>query len=217
MSSRTMCRRLAARKHHLCVSLRRGSLCLYPAPLRRSARRAPYRRKSWMCAARHGRLHRSGGAGGREQASADLFIDCSGFAGAADRAGPADRLPDWTHWLPCDRAMRCRAKNWVLPRRTRARPRRAAGWQWRIPLQHRTGNGLRLLERLHQDDAPADTLMSNPRRTAAGRARKLRFTTGMRRSSGIATAWRWDSRAVSWSARVDQHLHDPVGIARLVN
>src|SRR6267142_67720 len=56
----------AARQHHLCVSLRRGSLCPLSAPLRRSARRAPYRREGRGCAAaRHRRLHRSGGAGGR--------------------------------------------------------------------------------------------------------------------------------------------------------
>ncbi|MDP8913983.1 MAG: tryptophan 7-halogenase, partial [Pseudomonadota bacterium] len=73
----------------------------------------------------------------------DLFIDCSGFRGLLIEQQLQTGYEDWTHWLPCDRAVAVPSAN--LPGNldpfTRSTAR-SAGWQWRIPLQHRTGNGL---------------------------------------------------------------------------
>src|SRR5690606_38183310 len=76
--------------------------------------------------------------GGREIA-ADLFIDCSGFRGLLIEQALKSGYVDWTHWLPCDRAVAvpCASTSDPIPY-TRATAR-SAGWQWRIPLQHRVG------------------------------------------------------------------------------
>ncbi len=78
----------------------------------------------------------------RAPSTGDLFIDCSGFRGLLIEGALKTGYDDWTHWLPCDRAVRR-----ALARRSRPptpytrSTAREAGWQWRIPLQHRTGNG----------------------------------------------------------------------------
>jgi tryptophan halogenase len=71
----------------------------------------------------------------------DLFIDCSGFRGLLIEQTLKTGYEDWTHWLPCDRAVAvpCASVQPLTPY-TRSTAHRA-GWQWRIPLQHRTGNG----------------------------------------------------------------------------
>ncbi len=111
----------------------------------------------------------------------DLFIDCSGFRGLLIEQTLKTGYVDWTHWLPCDRAM-------VLPSEgvapvtpyTRATAR-AAGWQWRIPLQHRVGNGYVYSSQYISDDEAATTLLANLDGKALAEPRPLRFTTGMRR------------------------------------
>ncbi|MEL6692707.1 MAG: tryptophan halogenase family protein, partial [Pseudomonadota bacterium] len=72
---------------------------------------------------------------------ADLYIDCSGFRGVLIEQALQTGYDDWSEWLPCNRAVAvpCEARGQLLPY-TRATARKA-GWQWRIPLQHRTGNG----------------------------------------------------------------------------
>ena len=78
---------------------------------------------------------------GGEVIAADLFIDCSGFRGLIIEQAMKTGYEDWTHWLPCDRAMAvpcARVEPFTPYTRATARP---AGWQWRIPLQHRIGNG----------------------------------------------------------------------------
>jgi tryptophan halogenase len=74
--------------------------------------------------------------------SADLFIDCSGFRGLLIEGALHSGYEDWTHWLPCDRAIAvpCRSDPGPLTPYTRATAY-GAGWRWRIPLQHRVGNG----------------------------------------------------------------------------
>ncbi|WP_227651321.1 tryptophan 7-halogenase, partial [Klebsiella pneumoniae] len=76
-----------------------------------------------------------------ETIAADLFIDCSGFRGLIIEQAMKTGYENWTHWLPCDRAIAvpCARTEPFTPY-TRATAR-TAGWQWRIPLQHRTGNG----------------------------------------------------------------------------
>ncbi|WP_419810057.1 tryptophan halogenase family protein [Sphingomonas sp.] len=113
----------------------------------------------------------------------DLFIDCSGFRGLLIEEALETGYESYAQWLPCDRAV---AVPCALPTPgepdpfTRSTARRA-GWQWRIPLQHRMGNGLVYSsEFLDDDDAEAQLLASLEREQLAD-ARRLTFTAGRRR------------------------------------
>jgi tryptophan 7-halogenase len=111
----------------------------------------------------------------------ELFIDCSGFRGLLIEQALETGYVDWTHWLPCDRAIAvpCARADSITPY-TRSTAR-SAGWQWRIPLQHRTGNGyVYSSEHVGVDEATA-TLLGNLDGEALGVPRPLSFTTGMRR------------------------------------
>ncbi len=119
-------------------------------------------------------------ADGRDIAG-DLFIDCSGFRGLLIEEALQTGYEDWSHWLPCDRAVAApcaRAGDFTPYTRSTAR---AAGWQWRIPLQHRTGNGYVYCSRFIGDDEAAGTLLSHLDAPAQATPRPLRFTTGRRR------------------------------------
>ena len=111
----------------------------------------------------------------------DLFIDCSGFRGLLIEEALHTGYEDWRHWLPCDRALAvpcARAGEFTPYTRSTAR---AAGWQWRIPLQHRTGNGHVYCSDFISDDEAAATLLANLDGPALGSPRPLRFTTGRRK------------------------------------
>ncbi|HEY0414119.1 MAG TPA: tryptophan halogenase family protein [Allosphingosinicella sp.] len=116
---------------------------------------------------------------GRE-IEADLFIDCSGFRGLIIGAALGIGYEDWTRWLPCDRAVAvpCAHGGEFAPC-TRSTAR-AAGWQWRIPLQHRIGNGYVYSSRHVSDDEAAATLLANLDGEPLAEPRPLRFTTGRR-------------------------------------
>lgn len=108
----------------------------------------------------------------------DLFFDCSGFVSLL--LGRTLRVPfeDWTHWLPCDRAWAVPSANHGEPHPfTRATARRA-GWQWRIPLQHRAGNGIVYCSDLMADDEACETLLESIGGELLAEPRQLRFTTG---------------------------------------
>ena len=111
----------------------------------------------------------------------DLFIDCSGFRALLIEQELAAGFDDWSEWLPCNRA-------WAVPCSnggdsspyTRATAREA-GWQWRIPLQHRVGNGHVYCDAYMGEQAAVDVLMAHLESEAIAEPRQLRFTTGKRR------------------------------------
>jgi tryptophan 7-halogenase len=111
----------------------------------------------------------------------DLFIDCSGFRGLLIEEALHTGFVDWSRWLPCNRAWAMPSANVGDPppfTRATARP---AGWQWRIPLQHRVGNGYVYCSEFVSDDEAAHTLRSNLEGAALADPRPLKFTAGMRR------------------------------------
>jgi tryptophan 7-halogenase len=112
----------------------------------------------------------------------EFFIDCSGFRGLLIEGALKTGYEDWTQWLPCDRAVAapCRTGGEGMIPFTRASARKA-GWQWRIPLQHRTGNGHVYCSQFMSDDEAAATLMDNLDGAPLADPRFLRFTTGRRK------------------------------------
>ena len=111
----------------------------------------------------------------------DLFIDCTGFFGLLIEKTLKTGYEDWTHWLPCDRAvaMPCAHGPEGLSPYTRSTAR-PAGWQWRIPLQHRVGNGHIYCSRHMSEDEATAILMDNLEGEALAEPRPLRFVTGRR-------------------------------------
>ncbi|GGC98175.1 tryptophan halogenase family protein [Aquisalinus flavus] len=153
-----------------------------------------------------------------EEIGGDLFIDCTGFrAVLIGQALGADYV-DWTHWLPCDRAVAVPSAPLPdLPPYTRAQAQRA-GWQWRIPLQHRTGNGHVYCSDFLSDDEAAATLIANLETEALGDPRQLAFTTGHRE-----TFWKGNCIALGLAAGFMEPLESTSihlvqsGISRLIN
>jgi tryptophan halogenase len=120
----------------------------------------------------------------------DLFIDCSGARGLLIQQQLNVGYEDWNHWLPCDRAMAvpsARFEESALYTRAMARP---VGWQWRIPLQHRNGNGLVYSSRHCSDDQAAAILLSNLDSEPLGEPRIIPFRTGRARRQ-------WDRNVVA--------------------
>jgi tryptophan halogenase len=113
----------------------------------------------------------------------ELFIDCSGFRGLLIEQTLATGYEDWTDWLPADRAVAvpCVSAASLTPY-TRSTAHKF-GWQWRIPLQHRTGNGHVYCSRFISDDEAAATLLSNLDGEALADPRFIRFQTGMRKQA----------------------------------
>ena len=111
----------------------------------------------------------------------DFFIDCSGFRGLLIEQALGTGYDDWTHWLPCDRTVAvCCARIEDPAPYTRSTAQRA-GWQWRIPLQHRTGNGHVYCSAYVDDDEATQTLLANLDGELLDEPRHLRFRTGKRK------------------------------------
>jgi tryptophan 7-halogenase len=120
----------------------------------------------------------------------ELFIDCTGFRALLIGQTLGIGYDDWTHWLPCDRAVAlpCAKVADMLPY-TRSTAQ-TAGWQWRIPLQHRTGNGYVYASQYLSDEDAEATLRAGLDGEALANANKLRFTTGRRQKF-------WDKNVVA--------------------
>ena len=113
--------------------------------------------------------------------SGQLFIDCSGFRGLLIERALNTGYEDWTHWLPCDRAVAVPSQKVSAATPYTRSTARSSGWQWRIPLQHRTGNGHVYSSQCISDDEAAGTLLGNLDSRPLGEPRVLKFTTGRRR------------------------------------
>lgn len=112
----------------------------------------------------------------------DLFVDCSGFAGLLIERELAAGFEDWGLWLPCDRALAVPSSgDGALRPYTRAIAR-PGGWQWQIPLQHRTGNGYVYSSAHLSDDAAAATLLADLPGQPLSEPRPLRFAAGRRKA-----------------------------------
>jgi tryptophan halogenase len=113
--------------------------------------------------------------------TADLFIDCSGFRGLLIEQCLDTGYLDWSAMLPCDRAVALPTANpEARPPYTQATAR-PAGWHWRIPLQHRTGNGYVYAGAQISDDAALTDLVTTIGQEPLAEPRFLRFVTGRRR------------------------------------
>ncbi|MFC3092921.1 tryptophan 7-halogenase [Alteromonas sediminis] len=112
----------------------------------------------------------------------DLFIDCTGFRGLLIEEALQTGYEDWSHWLPCDRAVAvpCESNGPPIPY-TRATAH-TAGWQWRIPLQHRTGNGHVYCSKYMTDNEATNILLKNLDGKPIADPKPLRFKTGRRKA-----------------------------------
>jgi len=125
----------------------------------------------------------------------DLFVDCSGFRALLVGGTMGVGWHDWSEWLPCDRALAvpCASAAELTPF-TRSTARRG-GWQWRIPLQHRIGNGHVFSSAFCSEQEASDTLLANLDGPALGEPRLLRFQAGRR-----ARAWEGNVVAIGLSS-----------------
>ncbi|NBW47180.1 MAG: tryptophan 7-halogenase [Betaproteobacteria bacterium] len=120
----------------------------------------------------------------------DFFIDCSGFRGILIEETLKTGWEDWSHWLPCDRAVAVPCENArELTPYTRSTAR-TAGWQWRIPLQHRIGNGHVHSSKFISEDEATALLMSNLDGAPLAEPRTIKFRTGKRNRA-------WNANVVS--------------------
>ncbi|MEL6568427.1 MAG: tryptophan halogenase family protein [Pseudomonadota bacterium] len=148
----------------------------------------------------------------------ELFIDCSGFRGRLIEGALETGYEDWHRYLPVDRAIAlpCEMAGPPVPY-TRATAHEA-GWQWRIPLQHRTGNGHVYCSAFTSDEAALDRLSGSLDGGPIAEPKPLRFTTGHRRKF-----WNKNVVALGLAAGFMEPLESTsihlvqTGIARLIS
>ncbi|HEY6814096.1 MAG TPA: tryptophan halogenase family protein [Croceibacterium sp.] len=118
-----------------------------------------------------------------ERIAGDLFIDCSGFRALLIGETLGVGYEDWSRWLPVDRAIPVPTPNVGPPDPFTRSTAHGAGWQWRIPLQHRTGNGHVYCSEFIGDDEAEHVLRANLEAEPFADPRVIRFTTGRRKQS----------------------------------
>jgi len=125
----------------------------------------------------------------------DFFVDCSGFRGLLINQTLGVDYEDWSHWLPNDSALAVQSEA-VLPVRPYTQSiAHSAGWRWRIPLPHRTGNGVVYSSGFMDQAAAEDVLLSGLDAERIGDPRPIKFTTGKRKQ-----AWRKNCVAIGLSS-----------------
>ena len=111
----------------------------------------------------------------------DFFVDCSGFRGLLIEQTMKSGYEDWTHWLPCDRAVAVGSESADAPLPYTRATAHSAGWQWRVPLQNRLGNGHVYCSKYMSDDEASHILMNNLDGEALSEPKQLYFKTGHRK------------------------------------
>jgi tryptophan halogenase len=117
---------------------------------------------------------------GDRRVAGGFFIDCTGFRSLL--LGQKLEIPyiDWSHWLPCNSALAVPSESSDAIRPYTQASARTAGWQWQIPLQHRTGNGHVYCSSFISDDEATTTLINNLEGRQLADPRPIRFTSGRR-------------------------------------
>ena len=125
-----------------------------------------------------------------ERVAGDLFVDCTGFRGLLIEQTLNAGYEDWRHWLQTDSALAVQTESTgTIPPYTRAIAR-SAGWQWRIPLQSRVGNGLVFCSAHQEGDAAREELLGNLEGEPLTEPRLIQYVTGRRRKA-------WDKNVVA--------------------
>jgi tryptophan halogenase len=120
---------------------------------------------------------------GGEQVLGDVFIDCTGFRGLLIGDNLDVGYEDWSHWLAADSAIAVQTQAVEAPRPYTRAIAHSAGWQWRIPLQNRVGNGIVYSSQFLSDDKARETLLANLTGETITEPRQLRFKTGRRKKA----------------------------------
>jgi tryptophan halogenase len=115
-----------------------------------------------------------------EHINGDLFIDCTGFRALLIGQALHVGYQDWSHQLCCDSAIAVQTESEATPVPYTRSIAHQAGWQWRIPLQNRTGNGLVFSSRYMSDDQAIDTLLNNVEGKLLNEPRVIKYKTGTR-------------------------------------
>jgi tryptophan halogenase len=124
------------------------------------------------------------------QLSGDLFIDCTGMHALLIEKTLNTGYEDWSHWLPCDRAMAVPSENAEIVVPYTRSIAHHVGWQWQIPLQHRMGNGLVYSSKHISDEEAKKTLLGNLPGKPLSDPRIIKFRTGCRRKT-------WNKNVIS--------------------
>ncbi|WP_049630747.1 tryptophan halogenase family protein [Cellvibrio sp. pealriver] len=127
--------------------------------------------------------------------SADLFIDCSGFKGLLIEETLQTGYEKWTDWLLCDRAFAVQSQSVDVPHSYTKVNARPAGWQWKIPLQHRDGNGHVFASQFMRDEIAREMLIKNVQGELLHEPRKIAFVPGRRKQ-----AWNKNCIAIGLAA-----------------
>lgn len=112
--------------------------------------------------------------------SSDFFIDCTGFTGLLIEKALKVGFEDWSHYLPCNRAITVQTEQVNNPVPYTIATAQKAGWSWNIPLQHRTGNGYVFSDKFCSDEQALETLVNSINGKMLNEPRIIPFVTGKR-------------------------------------
>ena len=115
----------------------------------------------------------------------DLFLDCTGFRALLIGEALGEAFEDWTHWLPCDRAIAIQTESVEAAVPYTRAIAHDSGWRWRIPLQHRTGNGIVYCSAFLDDDEALERLLRDVEGEPRTEPNRLRFKAGARQRQWV--------------------------------